>query len=548
MITVFLTDDATDALIEDFEKNGFPKSFEPRHVSDLLIELTEISLTLRCQKLGDEEIYQKIARFFPPTVNLRESEEIQVSESKLAESHETVQDFLAGEIEIQNIPTDEDHSWLRHAVLLCRLVMPYVQQHLSDETYNEEESGTGVYITFTEDGIRTRVVSGEERPPLIYARLARDGCFAEEPGRYYEDEIFSGDKLKSVIKELEGRPQFLDLEGNGEKADYPPKLLEEYQCGRLLFDGRMRKNEFGEKIVPVTFSRKDFLWQHPPKPNSERIYITADTLLKLPEIEVPIKLIPAELQPETIVEIIDAAFTCIIETSGINLKDTKLSLYNRFGLPMHSPVRAEAAGVCERAKLFLDDGRFGSDGEGYLGDVAFSLLFGYRKLLGALIAADWFTRHGKSEGEQSGILIEADGTKAVIRRVTGKQRPQLIYSGLKGDRAVGRAYPKDDECGASDVGEAVTFQAIMNINKDPKELLAEKLRQTNGGINLENEIAQGNPQAMKLLAEQLLHGAPNAEDKKKALLWYQKAAALLPDDDDLEFEIFMLKMELNNRQ
>ena len=137
-------------------------------------------------------------------------------------------------------------------------------------------------------------------------------------------------------------------------------------------------------------------------------------MMKLPEVEIPLKRIPDELLPEAKVEIIDAAFTCIVEIDGANLRNTKLSLYNRFGLPLLSPVRAEAAGVCKGARSFLEDGHFASDGEGYLGDVAFSLLFGYKKILSVLIVSDWFGKHGRTENDQSGILISADDENIVI--------------------------------------------------------------------------------------------------------------------------------------
>ncbi|MCR5137089.1 MAG: hypothetical protein K6C12_08320 [Oscillospiraceae bacterium] len=546
MVTIFLTDEATDALTEGFIENGFPEGTDADWASDILIELTDVSMTVRCQKNGDEESYQKADRFFPPTLSLRDSAELQTDEEALEEIHEQAEDFLNGEIEVSGIPTDEEHSWLRSMVLIRRLVIPYVQKHISDGSYREQEAHSGIHIYCSEDGVETQPVSGEERPELLHARFAEDGRLVEEPGRYYEDELFSEEKLKSAIRELENRPRYLNVESVGDALDWPPQFLEQFQCGRLLMDGRLRKNELGPKVVPVSFRRKDFLWQHPQKPSVERIYVTVDTLLKLPEADIPLKRIPPELLPETAVEIIDSAFICLIEIDGPNLKNTKLSLYNRFGIPMLSPVRAEAAGVCEGVEHFLEDGHFASDGEGYLGDVAFSLLFGYRKLLGVLIAADWYGRHGRTENDQSGILIETDGEEITVRRVTGTQRPELICSAPEGERVSFRPYQGDDESDEPEAAETVSVQEILDLSRDPAEILSEKLRHAEEDGGLEKSAARGDPQAMKLLAMQLLRGEPTTEERKQALAWYEKAAALLPKDDDLEFEIFMLKMDIDN--
>lgn len=546
MVTVFLTDEAQDALIEDFEENGFPELCNEEWTKDILLELTDICMSIRCQKAGNEENYQKLERFFPPTINMRETEKVVVTDHDLESIHDRVEDFLAGEIEVPGIQTDEDFNWVRNSVLFRRLVIPYVKRHLEDGSFGEDLEISGIHIFCEEDEIRSEALSGEDRPMLKYARFAESGDLIDEPGKYYADEIFTGEKLKSCIQELENRPEYLNIEGIGEGLEWPPQFLDEYQCARMLFDGKRRKNELGSKVVPVNFRRKDFMWQRPQRSGVERLYVTVDTLLALPEVDIPIKRIPEELLPETIVEIIDSAITCVIETDGPNLKNTKLSLYNRFGVPMFSPVRAEAAGVCEGMKTFLEDGHFASDGEGYLGDVAFSLLFGYKKLLGVLIASDWFEKHGKTENDQSGILIETDGDEIIARRVTGKQRPELICSGMGGERDCGRVYQKDDEFDEPEPEEIICFRILQDLNRDPSEILSEKLRQSGKGNAIENEIAQGNPQAMILLAKQFLQGEPTIDDKKLALSWYEKAAVFLPDDDDLEFEIFMLKMELDN--
>ena len=72
MITVFLTDEAQDALIEEFEENGFSQLCSDEWTKDILLEPIEACMTIRCQKDGEEELYQKAERFFPPTVNMRE--------------------------------------------------------------------------------------------------------------------------------------------------------------------------------------------------------------------------------------------------------------------------------------------------------------------------------------------------------------------------------------------------------------------------------------------------------------------------------------------
>ena len=117
MITVFLTNEAQDVLIEQLEEDGFQMQKEAQWTSDLLLELTEICMSIRCQKAGSRELYEKAERFFPPTVAMRESEEITFSERDLEEIHCQTEAFLAGEAEVPGIPTDEEHNWLRNSVL-----------------------------------------------------------------------------------------------------------------------------------------------------------------------------------------------------------------------------------------------------------------------------------------------------------------------------------------------------------------------------------------------------------------------------------------------
>lgn len=543
MISVYLSEEAQDALLEEFDQNGLPESQAAEWSADILLEPIEACMSIRCQKTGEGETYLKKERFFPLTVNMRESETITVADEELEGIRDQIGAFLDGELEVPGIPMGEERAWLRNSVLYFRLVTPYVRKHMEEGSYHEQDELAGIYIFCEESEIRSQPVVGKNRPELYYARLTEDGTLAEEVGRYYEDELFSLKNMKRSVQELANRPQYLDIDGDGNRAEWPPSLLEEYQCGRLQLDGRLKKEELKSEIVPVTFTRKDFLWQRKKKSTAEKLYVTVDTLMNLPEVEIPIKRIPKELLPEVIVEIVDAAFTCIIESTGENLKSTHLSLYCRFGIPMLSPVYAEAAGICEGAKHLLEDGRFGADGEGYLGDVAFSLLFAYKKLLGALIASDWFAKHGRTENAQSGILVECDGETVTVRRVTGPQRPELICSAPENERFYYRPYQEDTECTEDSVSETVRVGAILDLNRDPAELLGETLCET----DIEKEISQGNPQAMKLRAQQILSRGSGVTEKRQALALYEKAFELLPDDDDLEFEIFMLKMDLNDQ-
>lgn len=542
MVTVFMTDEAQDALLEEFDQNGLPESQAAEWSADILLEPIEACMSIRCQKTGEGETYLKKERFFPLTVNMRESETLTVIDEELEKIRDRAKDFLDGELEVPGIPTKEESVWLRNSVLYFRLVIPYVSKHMEDGSFHEQGESAGIYI-FCENGeIRSQPVSGKNRPELYYACLTEGGVLAEKVGRYYEDELFSVESMKQSMQELANRPPYLDIDGNENQSDWPPSLLADYQCGRLQLDGRLKKMELDSRIVPVAFNRKDFLWQHPKRTVAERIYITVDSLLKLPEVEIPIKRVPEELLPEAIVEIVDAAFTCIIESGKAKMKSVRLSLYSRFGIPMLSPVYAEAAVICEGTRNFLEDGHLAASGEGYLGDVAFSLLFAYKKLLGALIAVDWFGKHGKTEGSQSGILVECDGETVTVRRVTGTQRPELICSAPENERFYYRPYEQDEEYVENGAAETVSIGAILSLNRDPAELLGETLCES----DLQKEITQGNPQAMKLQAQQILSGRSGVTEKQQALALYERAFELLPDDDDLEFEIFMLKMELND--
>ena len=546
---MYLTNEAGSALLEDFAENGFREAEETPWTMDLLIEYTDSGGSLRCQKLIDGEDCQKTDRFFPPTIHITESEKIQFSETELEGIHDNLEAFLDGEVEVTGIPADEDHDWIRIAVLLRRLLRPCVQNCFADSSHDEQAENAGLYVYCTEGEIETRFVTGKDRPDLTYGKLTEEGEVLEETGRYYDDELYSGEALKRVIKELECRPKYLaDPEGIQESIDLPPQLLENYQCARLVYNGRLLKSQLASRVFPVTFRRKDFLWNHPIKAGTEHIYITVDTLLALPEAEIPLKYIPNELLPEAVIEIIDSAFTCRVEIGGERQKNTQLSLYCRFAIPQISPVYAEAGNIRDAGKNFLEDGPLASDGKGYLGDVAFSLLCSYKKILGVVIAADWFGKHGKTESEQSGILIEAEKDGALIRRVTGRQRPELICTDPEGERVVFRPYKPDDEYEGEEIAEHISFLQVQSLTADPVKDIVEFLEKQDPVASLEQKVKQNNPLAIIALASRYVKGEGVPKDLRKALELYEKAFILLPDNDDLEFEIFMLKMEVDNQQ
>lgn len=374
------------------------------------------------------------------------------------------------------------------------------------------------------------------------------GELVEEPERFYEEEIIEPEKFDAVMRRLENRPRFVvNPEGNGDKLELPPDFLDAYQSSRLVIDGMHRKHALSDRIAPVEFRRKDALWQHDLNPSAERIFITVDTLMKLPEPDVQMKMISDALLPEAVIEVVDADFTCVVEIGGRNKENTKLSLYTRFGLPMMSPVRAEAGNIRDKAKSFLGDGLLASDGDGGLGDIAFSLLFGYKRILAVLIASEWFQKHGKSTDAQTGILVDADDGDIVIRMVSGKQRPDMICGGDEWQLGFWRPYERDDVYESPSVDEHISIETVEAFCRGPAETLKNQLTENNAVIMLEAETAQSNPQAMKMLAEKYAKGEDVPKDLRRALSLYEKAFVLLPDDDDLEFEIFMLKMEIDDQ-
>lgn len=208
-----------------------------------------------------------------------------------------------------------------------------------------------------------------------------------------------------------------------------------------------------------------------------------------------------------------------------------------------SPFRAEAGNVGMGSGTFLGDGFIGADGEGYLDDVVYSLLFGYRKILGVMIASDWFSKHGKTNTPQSGLLIETAGDQIVIRRVCGTTRPELICGAGEGQIALWRPYRPDDDLNLPEIIEYVTVDDIAMISDPPFFCSAG----SNEVQALEQKTAEGDPRAMKQLAEKYAKGDGVTADPRKALALYEKAYALMPDDNDLEFEIFMLKMDIDNQ-
>ena len=549
MVTVFLTYEAQDQLLVEFEENGFREAVDAEWVSDILIEFVDTALSVRCLKKEKIEGYFNASRLFPPTLNNVKLEKLEIEESAVAESQNCLQAFLDGETQVAGISSDEELSWLRHSVLFRRLVIPYVREHIVNREYIPAEENSGVFFHCIDGKLVDEVVKDKQRPDLIYGRIdLKTGEIIESPGHYYEDEIIDGEGFDSVMEELENRPGFMmNPDGSGERSDLPAAFLAAYQNSRLMLDGKHRIKKNSSRNVPVEFKRNDYLWQHNLKPSAERIYISVDTLMKLPDVEVPVKMIPEELRPETVIEITDAGYICITEIGGKNDTNTSLSLYTRFGVPMLSPVRAEAANIREGAATFLGDGPLASDGEGFHGDVAFSLLFGYRKILAVLIATDWFGKHGKTENPQSGILIEKADKQYVVRRITGKERPELICGAGEGKMALWRPYQPDDEVNLPETVEIVTAEEISALQTGRSEETGNALFKNAEIETLEQEAEKGNPNAMKKLAEKYANGDGVKAEPRKALAFYEKAYALLPEDKDLEFEIFMLKMDIDNQ-
>ena len=549
MVTVYLTEEAVDYLLDEFANCGFPETIDAEWTSDILLVYTDESLNVRCMKKGTVEGYQNTSRLFPPTFRNVRNEKIELAEKDLLGCRENLESFLNGESAIPGIPDDGDLTWLRLAVLLRRLVVPRVREHITDRDYTPDDDTSGVFFSCFEGELIDKTVKGKERPDLSYVYIDPEtGELEEEPARFYEDELTEPQAFERVMRRLENRPQFvINPGGNGEKLELPAKFLDSYQSSRLVIDGMHRRSELNYRTAPVEFRRKDALWQHDLNASAERIYITVDTLMKLPEPEVPMKMIPDELLPEAVIEVIDADFTCIVEISGRNKENTKLSLYTRFGLPMMSPIRAEAGSIRDKAKSFLGDGLVASDGEGGLGDIAFSLLYGYKRILAVLIASEWFPKHGKNNDPQSGLLLEGNGDDIVIRRVSGKQRPDMICGGDEWQLGFWRPYDQDNEYEDIPVSEYIGLDAIKSLDRDPAEILKNKLTGDNAVTVLEAETAQGNPQAMKLLAARYAKGDGVSKDLKQALSLYEKAHMLLPDDADMEFEIFMLKMEIDDQ-
>ena len=197
-----------------------------------------------------------------------------------------------------------------------------------------------------------------------------------------------------------------------------------------------------------------------------------------------------------------------------------------------------------------ENGKYDTDptnGAKILGDIAISLLYGYKRILAVLIASEWFPKHGKNNDPQSGLLLEGNGDDIVIRRVSGKQRPDMICGGDEWQLGFWRPYDQDNEYEDIPVSEYIGLDAIKSLDRDPAEILKNKLTGDNAVTVLEAETAQGNPQAMKLLAARYAKGDGVSKDLKQALSLYEKAHMLLPDDADMEFEIFMLKMEIDDQ-
>ena len=545
MVTVFMTDEAEDYLLEEFAENGFPDMPNAEWTSDILLEYVDSGMTVRIFRTEDVEAYMKTTRFFPPTLQEAEIEKPEIDEKALEECRYHLEEYLAGDKAIGGISTDEDLSWLRHSILFRRLVAPRVREHIAGREYTPDDSTSGVFLSCEKGELSDEIVYGEQRPDLTYGQVHPETGEVEiKKGRCYEDEISDGEGFDSVMRDLAKRPKYMmNPDGSGEKADLPAAILRAYQSSRLWLDGKHRRKLLSARTVPVEFKQDGFLLQRNLKQSAERIYISVDTLMKLPEADVPINRLPEEMLPEAVIEITDADYICVAEISGNIRVNTKLSLYTRFGVPLMSPFRAEAGNVGMGSGTFLGDGFIGADGEGYLDDVVYSLLFGYRKILGVMIASDWFSKHGKTEAPQSGLLIETAGDQIVIRRVCGTTRPELICGAGEGQIALWRPYRPDDDLNLPEIIEYVTVDDIAMVSEPPFFCSA--------GINdvqaLEQKTAEGDPRAMKQLAEKYAKGDGVTADPRKALALYEKAYALMPDDNDLEFEIFMLKMDIDNQ-
>lgn len=549
MVTLFISDEAVDYLLDEFRDNGFPEPLDAEWTQDILLVFVDESLNVRCRKNCADEEYQNTSRVFPPTFTYCRNEKVTLEEQKLASCSCNTESFINGKTVISGISSDENLNWLCLSILLRRLVIPYVREHITDRDYDPRDDKSGIYFFCLEGKLIDKSVKGRERPDLAYVHIDPEtGELVEEPERFYEEEIIEPEKFDAVMRRLENRPRFVvNPEGNGDKLELPPDFLDAYQSSRLVIDGMHRKHALSDRIAPVEFRRKDALWQHDLNPSAERIFITVDTLMKLPEPDVQMKMISDVLLPEAVIEVVDADFTCVVEIGGRNKENTKLSLYTRFGLPMMSPVRAEAGNIRDKAKSFLGDGLLASDGEGGLGDIAFSLLFGYKRILAVLIASEWFQKHGKSTDAQTGILVDADDGDIVIRMVSGKQRPDMICGGDEWQLGFWRPYERDDVYESPSVDEHISIETVEAFCRGPAETLKNQLTENNAVIMLEAETAKSNPQAMKMLAEKYAKGEDVPKDLRRALSLYEKAFVLLPDDDDLEFEIFMLKMEIDDQ-
>ena len=545
MVRVFLTDEAEDHLFDEFVEKGFPQMPDAEWTTSIRLDYVDAGTVVQSLKTEDVEGYIKTTLVFPPTLEETELEKPEFDEEALEGCRSCLESFLEGDKEVTGISTDEKQDWLRHSVLLRRLVVPYVREHIVNREYSPDDPTGGVFL-FCEEGIlHDDAVHGEQRPDLTYGQIDPEtGEIVAKQGRYYEEEMSDGEGFALMMTELEKRPKFMmNPDGSGEKAELPASLLRAYQNSRLWLDGKHRRIVLSARTVPVEFKQDGYLLQRNLKQSAERIYISVDTLMKLPEPEVPINRIPEELLPETVIEITDSDYICIAEISGNIRVNTKLSLYTRFGVPLMSPIRAEAGNVGMGSGMLLGDGLIGADGEGYLEDVVYSLLFGYRKILGVLIAADWFAKYGRTDSPQSGLLINTEEDRIVVRRVCGKTRPELVCGAGEGQFALWRPYQPDDDINLPEIIEYVTAGEIAMVSGASVSNLAD----TDDIKVLERKTAEGDSQAMKLLAEKYAKGDGVAVNARKALALYEKAYSLMPDDNDLEFEIFMLKMDIDNQ-
>ena len=158
MVTVFMSDEAEDYLLEEFAENGFPDMPNAEWTSDILLEYVDSGMTVRIFKTEDVEGYVKTTRFFPPTLQEAEIEKPEIDEKALEECRYYLEEYLAGDKAIGGISTDEELSWLRHSILFRRLVAPRVREHIAGREYTPDDSTSGLFLSCEKGELRDEIV------------------------------------------------------------------------------------------------------------------------------------------------------------------------------------------------------------------------------------------------------------------------------------------------------------------------------------------------------------------------------------------------------